>query len=98
MWNVIAVFVLLAGLSVPTIGFAETIHATVNGLVCGFCATGIEKTFKEEASVENVAVDLESKLVTVELKKGQQMDDATFSKLVTNAGYNVVSIKRDKNP
>jgi len=25
---------------------ADTIKATVNGMVCGFCATGIEKTFR----------------------------------------------------
>lgn len=96
MRNTFAALMLLIGLGVPNIGFAETIHATVNGLVCGFCATGIEKTFKEQPAVDNVVVDLDNKLVTVGLKKGQQMDDATFTKLVTNAGYNVVSIKRDR--
>ena len=44
---------------------ADTIRATVNGMVCGFCATGIEKTFKAQPEVKTVNVDLESKLVTV---------------------------------
>lgn len=75
---------------------AETIKASVNGLVCAFCATGIEKTFKAEAAVETVHVDLESKLVTIGTKQGQMMDDATVTKLITDAGYTVTGIKRDK--
>lgn len=75
---------------------AETIKASVNGLVCAFCATGIEKTFKAEAAVETVHVDLESKLVTITTKADQKMDDATITKLITDAGYTVTGIKRDK--
>lgn len=76
--------------------YAETIKATVKGLVCSFCATGIEKTFKAQPSVEHVKVDLESKLVTVGTKEGQTMDDATVTKLITDAGYTVTNISREK--
>ena len=75
---------------------AETILASVNGLVCAFCATGIEKTFKAESAVETVHVDLESKLVTINTKPNQKMDHATITKLITDAGYTVTGIKRDK--
>lgn len=75
---------------------AETIKASVNGLVCAFCATGIEKTFKAEAAVETVHVDLETKLVTITTKADQNMDDATVTKLITDAGYTVSGIKREK--
>lgn len=75
---------------------AETILAKVNGLVCAFCATGIEKTFKAEPAVETVHVDLESKLVTINTKADQKMDDATITKLITDAGYTVVGIERKK--
>jgi copper chaperone CopZ len=75
---------------------AETIKASVNGLVCAFCATGIEKTFKAEAAVETVHVDLETKLVTITTKADQNMDDATVTKLITDAGYTVTGIKREK--
>ena len=75
---------------------AETIKTTVNGLVCSFCATGIEKTFKAQAAVEAVKVDLDSKLVTVSTKPSQTIDDSTITKLITDAGYTVVSIERTK--
>jgi len=75
---------------------AETIKASVNGLVCAFCATGIEKTFKAEPAVETVHVDLESKLVTITTKADQKMEDATVTKLITDAGYSVTGIKREK--
>ncbi len=75
---------------------AETIKATVNGLVCSFCATGIEKTFKAQAAVEGVKVDLDHQLVTVNTKAGQDMDDATVTKLLTDSGYTVTNITREK--
>lgn len=75
---------------------AETIKASVNGLVCSFCATGIEKTFNAQAEVEKVHVDLDNKLVTINIKSNQKMDDATVTKLITDAGYTVTDIKREK--
>ena len=75
---------------------AETIKATVNGLVCSFCATGIEKTFRAESAVEDVKVDLDHQLVTVHTKAGQNMDDATVTKLLTDSGYTVTNIAREK--
>jgi copper chaperone CopZ len=75
---------------------AETIRVTVNGMVCGFCATAIEKTFKRQGEVKAVHVDLEKRLVTVETQIGQTLDDAKFKKLMTNTGYSVVSIDRAK--
>ncbi len=75
---------------------AETIKATVNGLVCSFCATGIEKSFKAQPAVDQVKVDLDSKLVTVQTKQGKTLDDATVTKVITDAGYSVVSVAREK--
>lgn len=75
---------------------AETIKVTVNGLVCAFCATGIEKTFKAESAVDHVKVDLESKLVTIGTKQGKTMDDTAVTKLITDAGYTVTGITREK--
>ena len=75
---------------------ADTIRATVNGMVCGFCATGIEKTFKAQPEVKTVDVDLENKLVTIQTKQGRTLDDAKIKKLLGNAGYSVVSVSREK--
>ena len=76
--------------------YAETIKATVNGLVCSFCATGIEKTFKAQPAVDSVKVDLDSKLVTISTKPDQKLNDATVTKLITDAGYTVTDITREK--
>jgi mercuric ion binding protein len=75
---------------------ADTIKATVNGMVCGFCATGIEKTFRAQSEVKSVNVDLENKLVTIETKQGRTLDDARIKKLLGNAGYSVVAVARQK--
>jgi periplasmic mercuric ion binding protein len=75
---------------------ADTIKATVNGMVCGFCATGIEKTFRAQREVKTIIVDLENKLVTIHTKQGQTLDDTKIKKLLGNAGYSVVSVARQK--
>ena len=75
---------------------AETINATVNGMVCAFCATGIEKTFKAQAEVKSVDVDLEHKRVTIASKEGRTLDDNKIKQLLKNSGYSVVSITRTK--
>ena len=74
---------------------AETIKATVNGLVCSFCATGIEKTFKAQPGVDQVNVDLDKKLVTINTTPDQKLDDNTVTKLITDAGYSVINITRE---
>ena len=88
--TIIAVFGLTAAVS------ADTIKTTVNGMVCGFCATGIEKTLRAQPQVKAVNVDLEKKLVTIQTKQGQTLDDAKIRKLLGNAGYSVVAVARGK--
>jgi copper chaperone CopZ len=87
---------IIIGLSLSATACADTIKATVNGMVCGFCATGIEKTFKAQPEVKAVTVDLQKRLVTVATKDGQTIDDAKLRKLIGNAGYSVVSIDRSR--
>jgi len=88
--TIIATFGLTAAVS------ADTIRATVNGMVCGFCATGIEKTFRAQPEVKTVDVDLEKRLVTIQTKQGQTLDDSKIKKLLGNAGYSVVAVARQK--
>ena len=88
--TIIVIFGLTAAVS------ADTIKATVNGMVCGFCATGIEKTFRAQREVKTVNVDLENRLVTIQTKQGQTLDDSKIKKLLGNAGYSVVAVARQK--
>jgi mercuric ion binding protein len=88
--------IFIISLSVCSVAAADTIKATVNGMVCGFCATGIEKTFKARPEVKTVNVDLGSRLVTIRTKQGQTLDDAKIKNLLGNAGYSVVAVAREK--
>ena len=49
----------------------STIKAEVNGMVCAFCAQGIEKKIKAMPQAKAVLVNLDKRLVAVELKPGQ---------------------------
>src|SRR5690606_32255151 len=48
---------------------AATIEMKVDGLVCAYCAQGIEKTLKTKPAVDEVYVSLKHKLVAVTTKK-----------------------------
>ncbi len=86
----------LALMIFSTSAFAEEIKVTVNGMVCAFCSTGIEKTFKKQQEVESVTVDLDKKLVTVHTNNKENLTDDKIKKLITDAGYTVTDIKRAK--
>lgn len=73
---------------------ATTLRIEVNGLVCAFCAQGIEKQMRAQPATADVVVSLEHRLVAVALKAGQDITDATLTKAITDAGYLVVSIRR----
>ena len=79
------ILVILAGLSGSA--FAETITTTVNGMVCAFCATGIEKTFRKQPEVATVKVDLPKKLVTITTKPGKTLSNVKFKDVVTYSRY-----------
>lgn len=74
----------------------EDIAITVNGMVCDFCAQSVWKVFEEYDQVDNVDVDLDTGIVTVHLKPGQALDDATLDKAITYAGYDLVEIERQQ--
>jgi len=75
---------------------AETIKTTVNGMVCAFCATGIEKTFRKQPEVDTVKVDLAKKLVTITTKPGKTLSDAKVKEVITYSGYTMGKIVREK--
>ncbi len=77
---------------------ASTIEMTVNGLVCAFCAQGIEKKLKKFPATAEVVVSLEHRLVAVSLKDGQDIPDVDLRKALTDAGYTVKTISRSQTP
>ncbi|HEU4779682.1 MAG TPA: heavy-metal-associated domain-containing protein [Steroidobacteraceae bacterium] len=73
---------------------ADTIEMKVYGLVCGFCAQGIEKTLRKNPATEDVVVSLEDKLVAIATRPGQDISDAELTQALTDAGYDVKGIAR----
>jgi copper chaperone CopZ len=80
----------------PLIAHAKPIVIQVKGMVCAFCAQGIEKKFKALSGVEKVNVSLESKKVNVETKEDKDLADDQITKIITDAGYDVLKIERPK--
>lgn len=75
---------------------AETIEMKVNGLVCGFCAQGIEKTLRKNPATADVVVSLEDRLVAVATKDGENIADEELRRALTDSGYEVKEIKRSQ--
>ena len=89
--------VMLLLLTAPP-AIAETIEMSVNGLVCGFCAQGIEKSLRRNPATADVLVSLEHRIVVVATKEGMDIPDADLREALTNAGYAIKSIARTGTP
>jgi len=72
---------------------ATTTKVTVNGMVCAFCAQGIEKNLSKLSSTKAVFVDLKNKIVAVEAKDGMLLDTKIIQKEIVDAGYDVVKLE-----
>lgn len=83
---------LLLAASLPACA-ATTLKAEVNGMVCAFCAQGIEKKLRALEQTKDVYVNLKQRIVAVELKDGSALAPDVLKALVRDAGYDVVSIE-----
>ncbi len=90
--------VLAVCLSLPLAVNAETIEMQVNGLVCAFCAQGIEKNLRKQSATEDVFVSLKDGLVAVALKAGASVTDESLRELLREAGYTLVDVRRGDTP
>lgn len=90
-FKVIAVALALCA---ATVANAATIEMDVNGLVCAFCAQGIEKKLRAFPATSDVVVSLEEHLVAVSTKADQDIADDELRRALTDAGYTVNGIRR----
>lgn len=74
--------------------FADTLKIKVDGMVCGFCASSIEKKMRANKATADVYVSLENKIVAVSEKAGQKLDDAALKAQFADSGYEVKTIER----
>ena len=84
--------IVLAASAIPAVA-GQSVKATVNGMVCAFCAQGIEKRLSKLPAAKAVFVDLKQKVVAVEAKDGQSLDDKTITDEIKDAGYDVTKLE-----
>jgi copper chaperone CopZ len=91
MRNILATLALAAA-ALPAFA-APGLKATVNGMVCAFCAQGIEKSIAKMDATKAVFVDLKSRIVLVEARDGKTLDSQAISTAIVDAGYEVVKLE-----
>lgn len=88
---------LFLALALGTTGTAAvattTVKASVNGMVCAFCAQGIEKRLSKLPATQAVHVDLKQKFVAIEAREGQTLDLKVITAEITDAGYDVTKLE-----
>jgi copper chaperone CopZ len=72
---------------------AQTLEVQVSGMVCAFCAQGIEKKFSKVDGIDKVHVDLKSKKLTLDFKGKPTLSNQNINDMIKDAGYQVKSIK-----
>jgi copper chaperone CopZ len=63
---------------------SETLTYSVPAIHCDHCATSIREEVSEVEGVEEVGVDVESKVVTI---SGRELNDAALRTAIEEAGY-----------
>lgn len=64
---------------------------TIEGMMCGHCTGRVQKVLEAVEGVSEVTMSLEEKTATVQLV--QEVADDVLTAVVTDAGYEVISIK-----
>lgn len=83
--SIVRILLTLLALSATSAAHADTIEMTVHGLVCGFCASGVEKTLRKNPATEDVVISLEHRLVVVSTRAGADIPDETLRKSLPRA-------------
>ena len=72
---------------------ADTVKLQVNGMVCAFCAQGIEKRLTGLPETGELYINLAQKVVAVQPKAGQSINVERVKAEITEAGYDVVKVE-----
>ncbi len=79
------------------LGLSQTslasMKVTVNGMVCSFCAQGIEKSLLKMDETKAVLVDLKNKVVVVEAKEGKTLNEKEIRQEIIDSGYDVTKVE-----
>ena len=83
------ILVLLLAVWTGTAALAATqsYRLKVDGLVCPFCAYGVEKKLGALDGVERLETNIKEGTVVVTMKEGATLDEATAKQAVKDAGF-----------
>jgi len=84
--------ILLTAFLTPVFAISS-MQVRVNGMVCAFCAQGIEKRISKMPASKAVYVDLKQKIVIVEPKEGMALDQKAIVEEIKDAGYDIVKVE-----
>ncbi|MEK9657255.1 MAG: heavy metal-associated domain-containing protein [bacterium] len=77
-------------------GDDKTVTSYVEGMVCDFCARGLEKVFAQHAAVASINVSLEEGTVSIKMKPNKTVSNEKITELIKNNGLSVRQIVRSK--
>ena len=78
---------------VENLSDAQIAVVDVNGMVCDFCARGIEKTFQKDSSIKRIDVDLSKGKVLLAYSNGVEIDFDDIKKKILANGQNATGMK-----
>jgi len=72
----------------------SSVEAVVSGMVCDFCARGLEKTLEKKEEIESVKADFDSGKVRIVFKTGQSLTNKEITEAIESNELTVTSISR----
>lgn len=78
---------------VANLSNAQVAVVSVKGMVCDFCARGIEKTFQKDKNVKKIDVDLSQGKVLVAFDKGIEINFEDIKKKILANGQNATGMQ-----
>ena len=71
-----------------------SIRLKVDGMVCPFCAYGLQKRLEEIASIDAVLIRISDGLVQIRTKEDQELTDEVLEDAVKKSGFTLTEIER----
>ena len=71
-----------------------SVRLKVDGMVCPFCAYGLEKRLGEIQSIDAVLIRISDGLVQIRMKEDQELTDEVLTDVVRKSGFSLREIER----
>ncbi len=76
--------------------YANTLIAKIDGMVCAFCAVGLEEQIKKDPATSTVKISMDDSTVTVISKPEKTVLPKTIEKAVYYMGFTLKDLKETK--